>query len=218
VLEVANAALGVVTAVCGIERHPVTLTGETGPAGTLPMELRRDALVGAAALIAEVDRLARATPGLLGTVGTPDVAPGAVNAMPREVRMMIELRAADDAVREAAGAALTDFARTAAAGRGLKLDMHRCYHQPTNPCDPALCDRLGAAVKAETGGPAPRLPSGATHDASAMADLCPVAMLFVRCKGGVSLCPREAASGDDMARAVAVLVGFLTSADLLAPE
>jgi len=217
VLEAANAALGVVTAVCGIERYPVTLTGETGHAGTLPMELRRDALVGAAALVAEVDRLARATPGLLGTVGTLDVAPGAVNAVPREVRMMVELRAPDDAVREAAGAALTDFARTAATARGLKLDMHRCYHQPANPCDPALCDRLGAAVEAETGAPAPRLPSGATHDASAMADLCPVAMLFVRCKGGVSHCPEEAASGDDMARAVAALVGFLTSADLLAP-
>ncbi len=213
VLEAAGEALGVVTAICGIERHPVTFTGETGHAGTLPMDMRRDALVGAAALVAEVDRLARATPGLLGTVGTLDVAPGAVNAVPREVRLMVELRAPDDAAREAAGAALAGFAQATAAVRGLTLDMRRSYHQQATPCDPALSDRLAAAVAAETGVPAPRLPSGATHDASAMADLCPVAMLFVRCKGGVSHRPEEAASGDDMARAVAALVAFLKSSD-----
>jgi allantoate deiminase len=218
VLEAADAPLGVVTAICGIERHPVTFTGETGHAGTLPMDMRRDALVGAAALITEVDRLARATPGLLGTVGTLDVAPGAVNAVPREVRMMVELRAPDDPVREAAGAALTEFARGAATARGLALDMHRSYHQPATPCDPALSDRLAAAVAAETGAPAPRLPSGATHDASAMADLCPVAMLFVRCKDGVSHRPEEAASGEDIAQAVAALVGFLTSVGARASE
>ncbi|MCB1348795.1 MAG: M20/M25/M40 family metallo-hydrolase, partial [Maritimibacter sp.] len=203
--------LGVVTAICGIERHPVTLTGETGHAGTLPMEMRRDALVGAAALVTEVDRLARATPGLLGTIGTLDLAPGAVNAVPREVRTTVELRAPEDAVREAAGVALTAFAQETAAAQGLALDMTRSYHQPATPCDPALSDRLAAAVEAVTGGPAPRLASGATHDASAMADLCPVAMLFTRCAGGVSHRPEESASGADMALAVETLVAFLTA-------
>ena len=211
VLEAAGDPLGVVTAICGIERHPVTLTGETGHAGTLPMEMRRDALVGAAALVTEVDRLARATPGLLGTIGTLDLAPGAVNAVPREVRTTVELRAPEDAVREAAGVALTAFAQETAAAQGLALDMTRSYHQPATPCDPALSDRLAAAVEAVTGGPAPRLASGATHDASAMADLCPVAMLFTRCAGGVSHRPEESASGADMALAVETLVAFLTA-------
>ncbi|MCB1331261.1 MAG: Zn-dependent hydrolase, partial [Maritimibacter sp.] len=106
VLEAAGDPLGVVTAICGIERHPVAFRGETGHAGTLPMEMRRDALVGAAALITEVDRLAQATPGLLGTIGTLVLTPGAVNAVPREARLTVELRAPEDAVREAAGAAL----------------------------------------------------------------------------------------------------------------
>ncbi|MCB1359407.1 MAG: hydantoinase/carbamoylase family amidase, partial [Maritimibacter sp.] len=84
VLEAADEPLGVVTAICGIERHPVAFMGETGHAGTLPMSMRRDALVGAAALVTEVDRLAQATPGLLGTIGTLVLTPGAVNAVPRE--------------------------------------------------------------------------------------------------------------------------------------
>ena len=209
VLEAAGDPLGVVTAICGIERHPVVLTGETGHAGTLPMTLRRDALVGAAELIVAVDRVARETPGLLGTVGTLDVAPGAVNAVPREVRTMIELRAPDDAVREAAGIALTSLAAEVAGARGLTLDMQRSYRQPATPCDPKLSDRLAAAVAAVIERPAPRLASGATHDASAMADLGPTAMLFVRCEGGVSHCPEEMASPDDMATAVAAIATFL---------
>ena len=218
VLEAAGDPLGVVTAICGIERHPVAFRGETGHAGTLPMEMRRDALVGAAALITEVDRLAQATPGLLGTIGTLVLTPGAVNAVPREARLTVELRAPEDAVREAAGAALTDFARQTAAARSLTLDMTRSYHQAATPCDPALSDRLAKAVETVTGAPASRLASGATHDASAMADLCPVAMLFTRCAGGVSHRPEEAASGADMARAVAALVAFLTAPDWSTPR
>lgn len=209
VLEAASQPLGVVTAICGIERHPVVLTGETGHAGTLPMQMRRDALVGAAALIAEVDRLARATPGLMGTVGTLSLAPGAVNAVPREARLSVELRAPEDAVREAAGQALTGYAEQIAAERGLGLEMTRSYHQPAAPCDPKLADLLAEAVAAETG-TATRLPSGATHDASALADLCPIAMLFVRCAGGVSHRPEEHASTDDMGAAVAAIADFLT--------
>ena len=213
VLEAAGAPLGVVTAICGIERHPVVITGETGHAGTLPMEMRRDALVGAAALITEVDRLARATPGLLATVGTLDLAPGAVNAVPREVRMTVELRAPDDAVREAAAAALNGSARAIAEEHGLAIGMHRSYAQAATPCDPELSDRLAAAVAATTGKPAPCLPSGATHDASAMADLCPVAMLFLRCRDGISHHPDEYAAPGDMGLAIDAIAAFLTALD-----
>ncbi|GGD25421.1 M20 family metallo-hydrolase [Sinisalibacter lacisalsi] len=210
VLEAEGEALGVVTAICGIERHPVVLTGETGHAGTLPMHMRRDALVGAAALVGEVDRMARAEPGLLGTVGTLSVLPGAVNAVPREARLTVELRAPEDAVRERAGQDLKDFAQRMAAERGLGIDMHRSYHQPAAPCDQALSCILAEAVRA-TGGRGLALPSGATHDASAMADLCPIAMLFLRCANGVSHRPEEHATAADMGRAIDAIAAFLGS-------
>jgi len=208
VLEAEGEALGVVTAICGIERHPVVFSGETGHAGTLPMHMRRDALVGASALVAEVDRTARAEPGLLGTVGTLSVLPGAVNAVPREARLTVELRAPDDAVREKAGRALTAFAEGIASERGLSLDMRRSYHQPAAPCDPGLTGALVQAVR-DTGGKGLALPSGATHDASAMADLCPIAMLFLRCRDGVSHRPEEHASAPDMGQAIDAMGAFL---------
>jgi len=208
VLERAGQALGVVTAICGIERHPITVTGQTGHAGTLPMEGRRDALVGAAALVAEVHRLAQSTDGLLGTVGYLEVAPNAVNAVPREVRLTAEFRSADDAVRDGGGAALHRFAAALADRSGLGIDIRRSYAQPAQPCDAALSDRLETAIR-DQGGAGLRLASGATHDASAMADLCPVAMLFVRCRDGLSHTPAEHADPADMGAAVTAIVAVL---------
>ncbi|MDF1872329.1 M20 family metallo-hydrolase [Vannielia sp.] len=208
VLERAGEALGVVTAICGIERHQVRLRGETGHAGTLPMEGRQDALVGAAALVTEVNRLARSTPQLRGTVGALELAPNAVNAVPGEVRLTIELRSEDDALREQAGAALTRFAQATAKEMRLGLEMRRSYHQPAAPCDAKLRKVLAGAMRT-TGGKGMELPSGATHDASAMADLCPIAMLFLRCKGGLSHRPEESATPGDLGQAVVAMAAFL---------
>lgn len=210
VLEQAGEALGVVTAICGIERHQLTLTGETGHAGTLPMQTRRDALVGAASVISEVNRLARSVPDLRGTVGAIHVWPNVVNAVPKQVRMTVELRAPEDVVREKAGADLREYVRTVAQESGLEFEMTRSYQQPAQPCDTEMSDRLAAAIQA-TGGQGMRLPSGATHDASAMADLCPVSMLFIRCRNGLSHVPEEYASPEDLGKALEALHGFLKS-------
>lgn len=208
VLEDANQSLGIVTAICGIERHQIALTGETGHAGTLPMSSRRDALVGAAAIITEVNRLALATNELRGTVGALSLTPNVVNAVPGEVRMSIELRAPDDQIREAAGQHIRQFASDIATQHNLILNMERTYQQPAQLCAPTLAQALTAAVKT-TGNTGLALPSGATHDASAMADLCPISMLFVRCRDGVSHVPEEYASPEDMAAAVNAICQFL---------
>ena len=210
VLEAAGEALGVVTAICGIERHQVTISGASGHAGTVPMALRRDALAAAAELVGEVERLARGTDGLLGTVGALELRPNAVNAIPGEVRLSVELRAPEDAVRETAGAAVHDFCAALAERRALSVEIARSYVQTATPCDPDLTERLSQAAMAAGGG-GRRMPSGATHDASAMADLCPVAMMFLRCRGGISHTPEEHASAEDMGRAVEAIAGFLRS-------
>ncbi|MGC9369052.1 MAG: M20 family metallo-hydrolase [Paracoccaceae bacterium] len=208
VLQDKGQPLGIVTAICGIERHQITLTGETGHAGTLPMDSRRDALVGAAEIVSEVNRHARATEDLRATVGEIHVAPNVVNAVPREVRMTVELRSPVDAIREAAGEHLHGFAQRVALASGLMLTAEKTYAQPAQPCDRGYADRL-AEVIAEQGHAPLRLASGATHDASAMADLCPIAMLFVRCRDGISHSPREYAAPEDLGAAVHVLSGFL---------
>ncbi|MDR9486055.1 MAG: M20 family metallo-hydrolase [Sediminimonas sp.] len=210
VLEREAEALGVVSAICGIERHRIALTGEMGHAGTLPMEGRRDALVGAAAIITEVNRIANATPDLRATVGALAIEPNVVNAVPRAARLTAEFRSSHDETRRTAGDHLHAFARQVADDIGLGLDCERTYQQPVQPCSPDLSKRLVNAVK-QAGGKGLVLPSGATHDASAMADLCPVAMLFVRCRDGVSHKPEEYAAPKDLGRAVEVLAAVLES-------
>ncbi|WP_282607807.1 M20 family metallo-hydrolase [Pelagibius sp. Alg239-R121] len=210
VLERQGEAIGIVTAICGIERHQISVIGETGHAGTLPMEDRRDALVGAAAVVTEVNRIATSTSDLRATVGALSVAPNVVNAVPRAVQLTAEIRSPEDETRQAAGDRLHRFAQQLADDTGLQIDCKRTYSQAAQPCSRDLSKHLEDAMP-QAGGPCIFLPSGATHDASAMADLCPVAMLFVRCRGGVSHRPEEFASSGDMNAAINVLAGFLIS-------
>ncbi|SPH16953.1 N-carbamoyl-L-amino acid hydrolase [Defluviimonas aquaemixtae] len=208
VLEECGAPLGIVTAICGIERHQIALVGEAGHAGTLPMASRRDALVGAAALVTETHRLASATKDLRATVGELHVSPNGVNAVPREVRMTVELRSPSDGIRSDAGLHIHACAEKVASDIGLQIRAERTYAQPAQPCDARLASLLAQAVS-NLGEDPIRLPSGATHDASAMADLCPIAMLFVRCRGGVSHSPQEFASPQDLGYAIDALAGLL---------
>lgn len=195
--------VGVVTGICGITRISVAFTGETGHAGTVPMQGRRDGLVGAARFVERVQRALRAHPDLRATIGQFDLHPNVVNAIPQEVRLTLEIRGTDDAERAAFRTGMEAAAREIASTDALDLSWTPTYDQPATACDPALREALAAGVRA-SGHPVLELPSGATHDASAMADLCPVGMLFVRCRGGISHRPDEYASADDMAVAIDV--------------
>ncbi|OWY11896.1 Zn-dependent hydrolase [Thioclava sp. F34-6] len=209
VLEGEDKPLGVVTAISGIERHRVTITGEAGHAGTVPMEMRHDALLAASDLVRGVHDMAR-DHGIRATVGQLDVSPNVVNAIPARVDLTIEIRAAEDPARAAMGAALGPLCAQIAKATATQIEIEKTYAQPAQACDAALREGLAAAVRNVTGEAAPELPSGATHDASAMADLCPIAMLFLRCKGGISHNPAEYASAGDMGQAVSALAAFLS--------
>ncbi|AQS47101.1 Zn-dependent hydrolase [Thioclava nitratireducens] len=209
VLEGEDKPLGVVTAISGIERHRVTITGEAGHAGTVPMEMRHDALLAASDLVRGVHDMAR-DHGIRATVGQLDVSPNVVNAIPARVDLTIEIRAAEDPARAAMGAALGPLCALIAEATATQIEIEKTYAQPAQACDAALREGLAAAVRNVTGEAAPELPSGATHDASAMADLCPITMLFLRCKGGISHNPAEYASAGDMGQAVSALAAFLS--------
>jgi hydantoinase/carbamoylase family amidase len=204
-LERAGEPLGVVTAIAGQTRAALRFVGEAGHAGTVPMAGRRDALAGAAEWIAFVESLARELPGLVATVGSLEVTPNARNVIPGEVAASLDLRHGLDAERERAADAALDRARAIAERRGLGLRVERLEHQSAAPCDvelrssfEAACDRHGLAPL--------RLVSGAGHDAVPMARLTRVAMLFVRCRGGLSHHPDEHVEVGDLACALAVLV------------
>ncbi|APX88533.1 Zn-dependent hydrolase [Brevirhabdus pacifica] len=204
VLEAADRSLGVVTAICGISRHSVTFEGETGHAGTVPMEGRRDALVAAARFIAAVSDAAAGLEECRATVGKIEAKPGVVNAIPSRVDLTLELRAPTDDMRLAFHAKAQRLGDEIAAESGVSVTLSQTYEQPAVACAPGIKAALTKGMTASQL-PLTSLPSGATHDASAMADLCPVGMLFVRCKGGISHRPDEHASAVDMGDAIRVL-------------
>jgi allantoate deiminase len=174
------------------------------------MALRRDPLPAAAELILAAERLARQTPGLLATVGVVEVEPGASNVIPGLVRFSLDVRHPEDAVRADAVARLEETTRGVALERSLESSWQIMRDHPAVQCDPALTTRLAEAVAA-SGLSVERLPSGAGHDAVVMSTVVPVAMLFVRCAGGVSHHPTESVSAADVAAAIAVVDRFLAS-------
>jgi allantoate deiminase len=168
------------------------------------MDRRGDALAAAAEWIAAVEATGRAQPGLVATVGEIAAAPNASNVIPGSVTASIDVRHADDATLAAATAALETAAEQAAEARGVRLDWELVQANRATPCDPALTRSLADAVAAEDL-PVERLPSGAGHDGVALAAVTPIAMLFVRCAGGVSHHPDESVRADDVAVAIDVL-------------
>ena len=203
VLETNNLPVAAVSAICGISRFDLSVLGATGHAGTVPMAGRKDALVAAGRIIALVSDAA-ASAEVRATVGTISVKPGAVNAIPAEVRLTLEIRSGSDRTREDFGTHILGKMRESCDADGCKLSATRTYDQRATACDPKLTGALEAAIR-ECGVAPMTLPSGATHDASAMADLCPISMLFVRCRGGVSHRPDEYANAQDIEMAVRVL-------------
>jgi allantoate deiminase len=208
-LESENLALGVVTGIAAQVRYALTVKGTAGHAGTSAMPLRHDALAGAAEMVVAIEALARARGGdLVATVGRMEVLPGAANVIPGEVRFTLDVRAGEDARRDAAAADVLGAITAIAKRRGLDLDAGRVHVLPASPCDPQLMDLLESAL-VEAGHPARRLVSGAGHDAMVMAALAPVAMLFVRCRDGISHNPAEHVEPADVDAALTVMLGFL---------
>jgi len=209
-LEFDGEPLGVVTGIVGQSRWRVTVTGEAGHAGTVPMRMRRDALAGAAEMALMIERVGRdnAASHMVATVGRFDVSPGATNIIPASVTFTIDLRDLDDRLRQAAIDTIRREARAVAEKRDLGVIFEVFHDAAAVACDGKLQQHFADAITA-LGHKPMRLPSGAGHDAQTMAQLCPSAMMFVRCRRGISHNPAEYASPADMGLAVAALIRFI---------
>lgn len=208
VLEAEKLAVGVVSAIAGQTRGRITFRGKAGHAGTTPMALRRDALAGAAEFIRLVESTARLRTPLVATVGTIAVAPGAPNVIPGEASFSLDVRHPRDAARRAALRHLLDEAKAIGRRRGLTFSWERTQDNGAVECSPKLARSLLESVQAVQRRNV-ELISGAGHDAVVMAGVTDVAMLFVRCRGGLSHHPDEYASPRDIGVALAVVVDFI---------
>ena len=212
VLEERDLPVGVVSAITGLSRLKVGFSGMAGHAGTVPMEGRRDALCAASEFVLEAEAAAKAEPGSVATVGAISARPGAGNVIPGDVDLSLDVRHGDDAARERLRDRLRKRAGEIAASRGCEHHWQARQESVAVPCDWRLGALLEAAIE-RAGVEAVRLPSGAGHDAAQMAVVCPAAMLFVRCKEGISHNPAESVEEDDVAVTIDVMSTFL---DLIA--
>ena len=203
-----NAPLGVVTSIAGGSRHLVTVRGEAGHAGTVPMPMRHDALAAAAEMVLAVEQGAKGE-GVVGTVGMLDVRDGTGNVIPGHVTFSVDIRAPRDELRHDTEARV--FARfdEIARQRGVTVEKAKRHEVRAAPCAPWLQDRLASSLE-NVGVEAVRLPSGAGHDAMILAEATDVGMMFVRCgAGGVSHNPAETVTAGDVVLAQRALLDFL---------
>lgn len=208
VLERAGVDLGIVTAITGILGFRARFLGEANHAGTTPMELRRDALAGAARAILALREEARARPDMTANVGIVEAEPGGFNVVPGAAEFTIDVRSST-----AEGfARLEPFVRATfegiAAGEGLGLELAETHRKAPVALDPGLQEVLEEAARAE-GATTLRLPSGAGHDAMVLARHVPAAMLFVPSRGGISHSPEEYTAPEHCELGARVLAGAL---------
>jgi allantoate deiminase len=208
VLENEDASLGIVEALVGQTRMELIFAGQANHAGTTPMHLRHDALAAAAEWIVAVEDYACSHNGLVATVGKLEAAPGAGNVIAGEVTASLDIRHADDSVREASVIAILKLAETAATRRGTHVTSSKQLEQPAVPLDARLAALLSQAA-ARAGFPARRMTSGAGHDAMILAPIVPSAMLFLRSPGGLSHHPDETVLPQDVEAALTTAMEFL---------
>jgi allantoate deiminase len=208
VLERLGLSLGIVETIAGQSRWEIVFQGQSSHAGTTPVEDRHDALAGAAEWIGVVERAARGTPNLVATVGRLDVEPGAGNVIAAIASASLDVRHAENGVRQATVERLLDSARQIAQRRGLDVSSEPLLDQAAVPMDGAFTAILARAV-ADSGYPVHRMASGAGHDAMIVARRMPAAMLFVRSPGGISHHPDETVWPEDVEAALAAGLRFL---------
>jgi allantoate deiminase len=209
VLEANDLSVGIVNAIAGARRFKMEVMGSAGHAGTVPMAMRKDALSCASALILEIEKVAIEC-GVLATVGSIHAKPNAVNVISGFVELSLDIRSDNDQQRDAAVVILQQRLAEVCADRNCKFAWAQTHSAPSVQCDPALSQDLIKATES-AGYKSFVLGSGAGHDAMAMANLCPVSMLFIRCEKGISHNPREAVLEKDVEAALNVIAEFINT-------
>ena len=208
-LESEGMDIGAVRAIAGLERYAVTFTGQANHAGSTPMVLRDDALVKAARFICRCREVAAETDGeMVVTVGKMEVLPNAVNVVPGEVRLTLELRAAEeDSVKRAFQTLTREFAGEIAACALMQRDRVCPMEREFTEAVVQSCGELGLKVR--------EMVSGAAHDTMSLAQIARPGMIFVPSAGGVSHSPLERTKWRDAANGADVLLHTLLKLDRL---
>ncbi|GAB3605628.1 allantoate amidohydrolase [Conyzicola nivalis] len=201
ILDDADRRLAVVSSIAGARRFALTVTGKAGHAGGTPFDRRRDALVGASELVVAIERISKER-DVIGTVGRLQAFPGGVNVIPGLVELSLDLRAEFDEDRDESIRLITEAAHEICERRGLAFHSTEIYRADAVRCDLGLQEAITAGIRASGDQHPLSIWSRAGHDGMAVVAVTPVAMLFLRCKGGISHHPDEAVKKADVAAAL----------------
>ena len=206
ILEHEEKTIGVVTDAQGQRWYEVKFTGQESHAGPTPMSTRKDALVGAARLVDQVNKIGLANaPLACATVGLLQVFPNSRNVIPGEVFFTVDFRHPDDAVLSKMDAALREFAQTTAKELGLEMEFEEIWYSPPVPFNKSCVDSVREAAQA-SGYSHRDIVSGAGHDACYISRVAPTAMVFVPCENGISHNESENADPADLEAGCNVLI------------
>jgi N-carbamoyl-L-amino-acid hydrolase len=171
------------------------------------MDARHDASVAAAKVILGVREIVvRDFPGCVATVGDIRVEPGAFNVVPGLARLALEFRSQDEGDLDAIETAMLARVRAEAEQGDIGVEVSPVARWAPTRLDPVMCETIERAAAALTL-TTKRIPSGAGHDAQALAAVTPSGMIFVPSVGGVSHDPRELTAWDDVVNGANVLLG-----------
>ncbi len=212
VLERQGIPLGVVTSIAAPASLRVSVEGAGGHAGGVLMPDRRDALCAAAELILAIENaaLTSGASDTVATVGICEVFPGAVNSIPSQVRLSVDVRDTDLRRRDAAMKAAENAGRAISAKRQVAIRTTLLNADPPADCAPAVVEALSQSCKKHDEKFLPMV-SRAYHDALFMARIAPTGMLFIPCRKGYSHRPDEYASPEDIARGALMLAETLAA-------
>ncbi|QDT72711.1 M20 family metallo-hydrolase [Lacipirellula limnantheis] len=209
-LERAGLAIGAVTAIAAPAALRVRYTGPGGHAGGVMMADRRDPLIAGSRLALEVDAAARdsGSPDTVGTVGVLDVHPRAVNSIPRDVQLEIDVRDIDGPRRDRVLERIKRQAQTFGDELGVPTTIEMINADPPATSDPTIVAAIEKSC-ADAKLTHQRMVSRAYHDSLFMSLVCPIAMIFIPCRDGMSHRPEEYSSPEAIRAGIEVLARTL---------
>ncbi|MFE8698431.1 Zn-dependent hydrolase [Cytobacillus sp. FJAT-53684] len=210
-LEEENKPTGIVLGIAGPYQMKVRIFGRSGHAGAVAMNLRRDPMVAAGMIIQEVERSAiEKAPTTRGTVGYIKAHPGGHNVIPEEVELTIDYRDINLDTRDKVVNRIRDYINKVCDERGLKNEIIVTQDTAPVPVKEEILEQMTAVAK-ELKIPFSKVTSGAAHDAMIMGRLCPIGMIFVRSINGLSHCPEEYSTKEDLSDGAQVLLYTVTN-------
>lgn len=204
VLEHQGLPAGIVTGIAGPLWMKWTLTGEAGHAGATPMGIRKDPLMAAAKIMQYIEAETKNYDGAVATVGQITVKPGGINVIPKQAEFTVDLRSISEDDRNEIEEKMTSYAENLCKKHGIGLEIATLQRVAPAPCAREIqavieeaCHKVGVSPFF--------LPSGAGHDGMQFKGFCPVGMIFVRSKDGISHNPKEWSSKEDCAAGTEIL-------------